>query len=644
MRKTYFNDAIVGNSRMLGCLTKSGELVRLFWPNIDFSQHIETFHSGILTPLSARKTSWLHDSCWRHTQRYLEDTNILETTCENSNLGFKIIQTDFVLIDKDVFVRNYTIKSLNGKVNSAKLVLFSDMITNLSNPRSTLFDFDADAIVHYCHNNYISISASAEANGFQIGGARKASDNGELYGLDDIGMHSNAAMIWDIGEFSPGQTKEFSIYLYAAETLKKSLDGIRDIKEKSASKLIQSTLEYWNKFVSSAEQVKVKNKDIFSLYKRSVLTFALTSDKKNGGLLAGPELDEESARCDRYAFCWGRDAAFITNALNKCRLFDSAEKFYYWCFNSQLDNGSWQQRYYLDGNLAPSWGFQIDETGSILWGIWEHFQATKRIKFLEDSWQYVIKAAQFLADFIDKDTGLPNLSYNIWEDQLGVHTYSASAVYGGLNASAKIAEIMGQGSDYGYKWLEAANNIKKAIENNLWDDEAGRFLRSIKARINPQDIGNADETIEIEINKKGYRIKVVLKDKRTDSSLIGVAIPFGVLPAEHEYVIRTADAIETYLTSPKTGGIKRYEGDKYVGGNPWILTTLWLALYHIKRGSIEKAKEYFLWAVKHRTELYFLPEQIDKDTGEPAWVIPLTWSHAMFILVLFELLEQGEEL
>jgi len=71
------------------------------------------------------------------------------------------------------------------------------------------------------------------------------------------------------------------------------------------------------------------------------------------------------------------------------------------------------------------------------------------------------------------------------------------------------------------------------------------------------------------------------------------------------------------------------------------LTTLWFALYYIRNGKINKALEYFDWAARGATPLGFLPEQIDINTGKPAWVIPLTWSHAMFVLVMAELFKAG---
>ena len=44
----YFNNAIVGNSNILGCLTDKGELIRLYYPYIDYFQNIDNFKMGII--------------------------------------------------------------------------------------------------------------------------------------------------------------------------------------------------------------------------------------------------------------------------------------------------------------------------------------------------------------------------------------------------------------------------------------------------------------------------------------------------------------------------------------------------------------------------------------------------------------------
>ena len=94
----------------------------------------------------------------------------------------------------------------------------------------------------------------------------------------------------------------------------------------------------------------------------------------------------------------------------------------------------------------------------------------------------------------------------------------------------------------------------------------------------------------------------------------------------------TVKKIEQDLKA-KNGGYFRYQWDTYMDGNPWIISTLWLALYYLEAGDIEKGRGLFDWAVNHATHLGFLPEQVDKFSGSPAWVMQLSWSHAMFIIV-----------
>ena len=43
--------------------------------------------------------------------------------------------------------------------------------------------------------------------------------------------------------------------------------------------------------------------------------------------------------------------------------------FFYKCHKSFH-----HQRFFTDGKLAPAWGYQIDETASVVYGIYEHYQ------------------------------------------------------------------------------------------------------------------------------------------------------------------------------------------------------------------------------------------------------------------------------
>jgi oligosaccharide amylase len=364
------------------------------------------------------------------------------------------------------------------------------------------------------------------------------------------------------------------------------------------------------------------------------------TNKRTGALLAAPEVDEQFTRCGRYAYCWGRDAAFITSALDRCGLSEAAENFFFWAAGVQDDDGSWQQRFYMDGNLAPSWGLQIDEGGSIIWGVLQHYNVTKNRDFLVRLWPCVKKGVEFLVRYIDNETGLPWLSFDLWEEQLGEHAYSSAAVCAGIEAGARIAELLGEPRELAEEWREHAGRLREAIFRNFWKPEWNRFIRSIRVKLNCWGEEHTDRKILLKINEKSIARDYTLEDGTLDISLLGLCVPFGIYPADDERMTSTADVLEKQLNV--NGGLMRYEHDNYIGGNPWILTTLWAALYNIGSKDFEKAREYFWWAVRGTTEQGLLPEQIDKLTGRPAWVIPLTWSHAMFVLVLDRLLEAGE--
>jgi GH15 family glucan-1,4-alpha-glucosidase len=91
------------------------------------------------------------------------------------------------------------------------------------------------------------------------------------------------------------------------------------------------------------------------------------------------------------------------------------------------------------------------------------------------------------------------------------------------------------------------------------------------------------------------------------------------------------------------GGILRYTGDHYRGGNPWILATLWLGSCELALGETAAARSRLEWVNGKMTEQGFLAEQVHRETGQPCWVIPLAWSHAVYLLFVRETLDRGLE-
>ncbi|HEX3000058.1 MAG TPA: glycoside hydrolase family 15 protein, partial [Armatimonadota bacterium] len=506
-----------------------------------------------------------------------------------------------------------------------------------------MFVQDPAALIHYRHGYYYGLASDTQISQYQLGGnSLENAGQGSLQGSDTIGMMKEGSLAWRPETLEAGGTMGFSLRICFSRDLRGLKRLIRQALKSDSRSDLRNTEAYWLSYLKKTRQIETGRSEIDGLYKRSLLVFALMTNKRTGALLAAPEIDEGFTRCGRYAYCWGRDAAFITGALDKCGLPEQAEAFYRWAAAIQDENGSWQQRYYMDGNLAPSWGLQIDEGGAIIWGILRHYRTAGDLEFLREMWPAVNKGVEFLLSYTDSETGLPWLSFDLWEERLGEHAYSSAAVCAGIEAGAEIAEILGESRALTEKWRESASRLREAIVKNFWKPEWNRFVRSVRVKLNGWGEEHTDAKVLLRQNELGIARDYSLLDGIIDISLLGLTVPFGIYAPDDQRMRSTAEAVEKQLTVGKTGGLMRYEYDSYIGGNPWILTTLWAALYHIEIKSYDKAREYLEWAVGGATEQGLLPEQIGRETGRPAWVMPLTWSHAMFVLVIDGLAAAGE--
>ena len=94
MSNKFFNDAIIGNKNIRATFSSTGELLRAYYPNVDFKQFVDFFHIGMKINDSA--IIYLHEDINnRYCQYYTENTNILNTEIENTYFKLKVRQTDF---------------------------------------------------------------------------------------------------------------------------------------------------------------------------------------------------------------------------------------------------------------------------------------------------------------------------------------------------------------------------------------------------------------------------------------------------------------------------------------------------------------------------------------------------------------------
>ena len=635
--KPFLIDGVIGNSKMLATYSNKGELLRLWWPHIDFPQHVEEVTEGIFIKTRTKEIAWRNDEDFIHEQSYVGNGAVLETKSVNNSLQVEINSMDFApMNEKDILIKRYTIKNNGSESIEGSFIYYSNMaICENERYNSTLFDYSEDALLHYRHEYFIATGCSENINGFATTDAKKDCKGGKLKGIN-LSNESEGALQLD---FSLKANEEFAFDIFLAFAVNRkenAFELLKKAKNTGAKTYLESTNLYWSEYLLKGD-IGIKDEKVREIYNKSLMVFKLASDEATGGLIAAPEFDEHRLKCGGYSYCWGRDAAYIATAIEKAGYSDMVDKFYKWSISTQDKNGAWDQRHFMQGHLAPCWGIQIDEGASLIWGMWQHYEATKDENFLNYVYENVKIGTEYIYNYFDDTTNMPKESKDLWEERSSQAVYSSAAVYSALVAASKFAAKKGD-TDLEIKYIKRSVELKKSIDNLMWNKEKQTFYRGIKLHVSQEKYDSLElNSRMLTTDTKGYNTYIQMYDDIIDISLIGLCYPFDLYDVNDEKMKKTALAIEKYCTSPEVGGILRYEDDHYIGGNPWILCTLWLAIYYAKINDAQKAKKYFDWATENATNLNLLPEQIDKNTGKTAWVVPLTWSHAMYVLATLEL-------
>lgn len=602
---------VIGNGQMLATIGKRGELRHLFWPTIDYPQHVLGSLPGIFySNKSTGKFGWLTDFPWKQRQEYVADTNILSTFFQNSEAGLSVTATDFVLSDANVLIRNFLFRKRSVDDVFLRFFYYNDLAISETNIDDAAYYLPQEcAIIHYKRNIYFLYGSTAKPSGYQCGVHGESSDafkdaynsklSGESLVLYDGSRAVNSCLSWDIGTLKSKEAKGLTVFIVLGANEKQVLKLFEENRRANLEELSKRTEAFWKSWLGSFTR-SFGNETLNRVVKRSLLLLKLLIDKNHGGIVAAPCMEPE------YRFCWPRDATYVAYTLDRCGFHNEAERFYKWCQRAQEREGGLYQRYYIEARLqGPCWSSQIDEIATVIWGIGKHFDLTGDYNFLKAMWSTVKQAATFICESIDQQTNLTE-SIGLWEERFGSHTYSNAAVCNALKTSAKIAELLGQNKLH-QKWNALSESTRKSLLNLTWDSQKNRFIKTVSPR-----------------------------DENLDVSLLGLAFPFEVLPADEDRMKKTALAIEQAF-SYRVGGIGRYPGDSYYGGNPWILSALWLALYYEKLGDTNRIEQLITWTIDCATDLDLLAEQVDKATGVPTSAVPLAWSHAFFILAILGL-------
>jgi GH15 family glucan-1,4-alpha-glucosidase len=347
-----------------------------------------------------------------------------------------------------------------------------------------------------------------------------------------------------------------------------------------------------------------------SLHERSI-ALILENQAASGAYPACPTFPT-------YHYCWFRDGSFIAHAMDCVGEHESARRFFAWAatvINARADliegvlererllqplGETLHTRYTLDGQEAEAeWpNFQLDGFGTLLWAMGEHL--VRSGSPVPRPW---VGAAYLLARYLSALWRNP--CFDCWEEfPEKVHPHTLAAIHAGLSTSQSILE-----QDFGSTLREIRDFLLKT--------------------------GVVD----------GHFIKYVGSDQ-VDASLLGLALPYRILPLEDPRIRKTVALIDTTLR--RVGGVHRYPADTYYGGGEWVLLSAWLGWVYALCGERGPALELKGWIELQADTAGHLPEQVPAKLNNPTmykpWVDrwgeiarPLLWSHAMYLILAEEL-------
>ncbi|MFR0823011.1 MAG: glycoside hydrolase family 15 protein [Clostridia bacterium] len=692
MKKKYYNDALVGNEEMVVSFSSKGELLRLFYPTRDCRQFVDTLYTGV--KINDSNLIYLHeDRNHIYEQYYSENTNVLHTYIENTYFQLQMLQTDFMSIQQNVLIKKYTFTNRNTIPLDVHFLVYSKLLSSFNNMVGT--KIQRNIFMQYSHNYTYAMFSKLPLESYRLNNSQEEIQSGILQDKDYIGMANDSAFSLHVGNIEPGETKEFEVFIYINNNREKYrfdeiIEDIEKIRNINTNQELEKTKKYWRKYVKEHDslglleeskeewwkQVLGKNKQekenkpqenrenqelaslsipegenayyqVRKIYSRSILLFPLLFNSKTGGISAALEVDEEKDKSGRYSYCWPRDAVFTAKALDILKMTQETEKFYQiFSKGTQKENGMWEQRFYTDGRLAPCWGYQIDETASIIFGIYVHYYNSKNIAFLKDTLEMCQKAIEFLKKYIDyitkqcdenrmqeveKENFAKFESYDLWEMHQGIHLYSLSAIYAAFTSMIQI-----------YEELKKGEQKQKQKEKKVKEKEKGKIGNIENVENEIKELAKyAEKTkqycLENLTDKETNTLKRSNKDDIVDISILGAVNPFRMLNPQEKIVQNTIEKIDMTLRT-YTGGYLRFERDSYIGGkNPWPIATLWKILYDLQIGETKKARQSLDFITNTTTNHGYLAEQIDNESKTSKWVIGLGWSHALYVIVLYSI-------
>ena len=646
--------ACLGNGNLLIGFDKSGQIKDIYYHYPGLENHVHEDQVHKLGIWADGEVYWADGGDFEVKVEMNNQSMRSDVTWDSKKLGLKLIANDCVYNERNILIRHFEIENIFDYKREIKIFFNQQFnISQTHTGNTAYYDPSDNVIIHYKGRRVFLFNAFCGDLGigdYAVGllgiegkdGTYKDAEDGVLSknGIEHGQVDSTFSISFDL---SKKEKKSFDYFMCVGKSINtvKKLNAI--VLERKPSDIAKTTFDYWKAWVHNLNfSFYSLSPEIIDLFKKS-LYIIRTHTAKNGAIIASSDSDMLQFGRDTYAYMWPRDGAISALALARAGDFNASRRFFEFCRDTISPHGYFLHKYRPDKSLGSSWHawiehgekrlpIQEDGTALVIYALWNYYQLSKDLEFVESIYNPVIKsAAEFMSSHIDEKTNLPKPSFDIWEMKYGVDTFTSSCVFGALDVASKFANLLGKEKS-AKKYEKAATNIKTAINKVLWDEKMSYFVKHMQV-VDGKEV--FDKTIDA-------------------SSFYGV-YKFGVLPLGDERLVRAHDTLADKLfLKSDAGGVARFEGDQYhhpggnVPGNPWIVTTLWNTQYKIDLVKSEQdlpdIVSDFTWVTKKALSSGILPEQVNAHNSDPLSAAPLIWSHAEYVISIVKYLEKLEEL
>ena len=595
---------LIGDARTAALVSRYGSVEWCCFPHFDspsaFAAILDRERGGLFSLCPA-------DEC-SSEQRYIENTNVLETTFQTGSGRVRIIDLFSVTTEaqkrKELWPDHEILRIVEGLEGEVPIVM-----RYAPQP-------DYGKNVHPLESRgNIGIACSVDEKLLLLRTTLPASS---------VNIRNDRDVAEATAKFTikAGTQVHFSV-VYAED----APAVIPPLGEPAVARLEES-IRYWKRWLSQCKYEGAYAEHV----RRSALMLKLLSFAPSGALVAAPttSLPEHigGIRNWDYRFCWPRDASGMVRTMVALGFHDEADAFLSWIlYTTWLTRPNLQVLYSVYGHTsirekvidwlsgyrnsrpvrignAAEKQFQLDVYGEVLDGIYSF--SPYMTEFDGETRAFILG----LGNAICKLWNQPD--EGIWEVRSGRvhHTHSKVLSWVGLDRLIRLAKK--------YSWkapLEqfesVKNKIREAIEERGFNPTLGAYTRTF------------DGT-------------------ELDASVLVMPI-VGYCEASSPRMQSTCKAISENLSS--NGLIFRYRNvdDGLTGPEgSFGICNFWMAEVLAKAGKLDRAKHYFEQILKRENKIGLWSEEIDPVSGEYLGNYPQGFTHIGLINAAIAISKAGE--